>query len=74
MAERYGASHRVTQKLSGGSDTTAPTYANGRKVTNKRQVAPRGLMFDKEGGHDSAALGSNSMLKKGAADVRRAER
>lgn len=72
--ERHGASHRVTQKLSGGAEIVSPTYANGKKVTNKRTVAPRSLMFDKEGGHDRDALGSTGKLKQGVADVRRAER
>lgn len=69
MSERHGASHRVTQTLPGGTDQSAPTYANGKQVTSRRVQAPRSLMFDKEGGHDPAALGSTSQLKQGAAEV-----
>lgn len=72
--EHTGASHRVTQKLSGGAEIVSPTYANGSKVTNKRAQSPRNLMFDKEGGHDRAALGSATEARRGVQDVKRAER
>lgn len=75
--EHTGASHRVTQKLPGGAEVVSPTYSNGSKVnrtTSPRGQQPRSLMFDKEGGHDRAALGSASQARKGVQDVKRAER
>lgn len=53
--EVQGGSHRITQRRHGGVAETAPTMAQGRKVTNKRVQQPRNLMFDKEHGHDPAA-------------------